>query len=297
MLYLLSLPLLQYFAAVVLSHNVRRHSSCSSSVFQRSTGCLRFQTLKASNLGNGRIVGYRRTRSYKHLQPRCSLGCSAFLEPRFRSFTEEYEGGRKLGIPQTWQQRAAAQDSVDSGNEAYQDESSGHPVNEIDEDLVSDFADSEDQVDAHAEQVEEWKNKYFRILADWENYKKRTTKERADLKPKIVSETLKEILPIIDSFRRAEEQLNPASEDAQHVQQAYSGIYKQLMNVLETMGINVINTVGELFDPNVHEAVLREESTDYEEDLITGEIQSGYRMKDEILRYALVKVSAGPGPR
>ena len=77
---------------------------------------------------------------------------------------------------------------------------------------------------------------------------------------------------------------------------SYQGLYKQLVDVLKQQGVARMEVVGQDFDPNLHEAVLREESTEFVEDVVCEELQRGYHRDGRVLRHAMVKVSMGPGP-
>ena len=153
--------------------------------------------------------------------------------------------------------------------------------------------------DARLEQLEKehetLKNQYVRISADFDNFRKRQSRDQDDLKIQLVSKALTSILPIVDNFERARQQLKPESEEAQALHRSYQGLYKQLVEVLKQQGVAPMRVVGQQFDPNLHEAVLREPSEELKEDFIVEELQRGYHLEGKVLRHALVKVSMGPG--
>ena len=153
--------------------------------------------------------------------------------------------------------------------------------------------------DARLEQLEKehetLKNQYVRISADFENFRKRQSRDQDDLKIQLVSNSLTAILPIVDNFERARQQLKPESEEAQTLHRSYQGLYKQLVEVLKQQGVAPMRVVGQQFDPNLHEAVLREPSEEFKEDFILEELQRGYHLEGKVLRHALVKVSMGSG--
>ena len=155
--------------------------------------------------------------------------------------------------------------------------------------------------DARLEQLEKehetLKSQYVRIAADFDNFRKRQSRDQDDLKIQLISKALTAILPIVDNFERARQQLKPESEEAQTLHRSYQGLYKQLVDVLKQQGVAPMRVLGQQFDPNLHEAVLREPSQDYSEDFIIEELQRGYNLDGKILRHALVKVSMGPGPQ
>ena len=143
---------------------------------------------------------------------------------------------------------------------------------------------------------ESLRSQYMRIAADFDNFRKRQSRDHDDLKLQITCTTLSEILPVVDNFDRARQQLNPQSEEAQTLHRSYQGLYKQLVEVFKQLGVSPMRVEGEPFDPNLHEAVLREESHEHPEDVVIEELQRGYHLNGRVLRHALVKVSMGPGP-
>ena len=139
-------------------------------------------------------------------------------------------------------------------------------------------------------------SQYMRIAADFDNFRKRQSRDQDDIRLQLVCSTLSEILPVVDNFERARQQLNPEGDEAQALHRSYQGLYKQLVDVLKQQGVARMEVVGQLFDPTLHEAVLREESTEHPEDVVIEELQRGYHLNGKVLRHALVKVSMGPGP-
>ena len=140
------------------------------------------------------------------------------------------------------------------------------------------------------------KNQYVRIAADFDNFRKRQSRDQDDLKVQLICKSLSAILPIVDNFERARQQIKPESEEAQTLHRDYQGLYKQLVEVLKQQGVAPMRVLGQQFDPNLHEAVLREPSEKENEDIIIEELQRGYHLDGKVLRHALVKVSMGPGP-
>jgi molecular chaperone GrpE len=138
---------------------------------------------------------------------------------------------------------------------------------------------------------------YMRIAADFDNFRKRQVRDQDDLRQQLVCSTLTEILPVVDNFERARQQLNPEGEEAQALHRSYQGLYKQLVDVLKQQGVARMDVVGQEFDPTLHEAVLREENQEFAEDIVCEELQRGYHRDGRVLRHAMVKVSMGPGPQ
>ena len=140
-------------------------------------------------------------------------------------------------------------------------------------------------------------SQYMRIAADFDNFRKRQSRDQDDLRQQLVCSTLSEILPVVDNFERARQQLNPEGEEAQALHRSYQGLYKQLVDVLKQLGVAPMRVVGQDFDPTLHEAVLREPSEEHGEDVVMEELQRGYHLNGRVLRHAMVKVSMGPGPQ
>ena len=154
----------------------------------------------------------------------------------------------------------------------------------------------EQQLQTLKAEHETLQTQYMRIAADFDNFRKRQSRDQDDVRQQLVCSTLTEILPVVDNFERARQQLNPEGEEAQALHRSYQGLYKQLVDVLKQQGVARMDVVGQVFDPNLHEAVLREESSEYVEDVVCEELQRGYHRDGRVLRHAMVKVSMGPGP-
>ena len=157
--------------------------------------------------------------------------------------------------------------------------------------------DTESRLQQLEKEHENLNSQYIRIAADFDNFRKRQTRDQDDLKIQLTCSTLSEILPIVDNFERARQQLNPEGEEAQALHRSYQGLYKQLVEVLKQLGVAPMRVVDQAFDPSLHEAVMREPSDEKAEDIVIEELQRGYHLNGRVLRHALVKVSMGPGPK
>ncbi len=154
----------------------------------------------------------------------------------------------------------------------------------------------EAQLAAARAEYENLNGQYMRLAADFDNFRKRQHRDSEDLRVQIICSTLGEILPVVDNFDRARQQLNPQHEEAQNLHRSYQGLYKQLVEVFKQLGVSPMRAEGVPFDPNLHEAVMREESHEHPEDVVIEELQRGYQLNGRVIRHALVKVSMGPGP-
>ena len=141
----------------------------------------------------------------------------------------------------------------------------------------------------------ELKDRLARRQADFENYRKRVDKERNETYNRVAGEIAAKILPVSDNLKRAleaEASVEGAeSDEFRHFLSGVDLIWKQLNGVLEALGIKPIPSVGERFDPHVHEAVVSEATDEYEPDTVMQEILTGYRLGDKLIRPALVKVA------
>ncbi|MEE1277962.1 MAG: nucleotide exchange factor GrpE [Acutalibacteraceae bacterium] len=137
------------------------------------------------------------------------------------------------------------------------------------------------------EELAKQKDLLLRTAAEFDNYKKRTERERIMTAEYTKANILKAFLPVFDNVDRAEECDPQSAEYAKGVEM----IVKQLKEVVNTLGIAEIGAVGDKFDPNLHEAVMHEENEEAEENTITQVFQKGYRIGDTVIRAAMVKVA------
>lgn len=139
-------------------------------------------------------------------------------------------------------------------------------------------------------QAEENHQRYLRAQADFDNFRRRTLKEKEDLAKYASLKLVTELVPILDNFERAIA-TNPNSGDTESFTKGVDMIFRQLQQVLEQEGLTAMNTVGEAFNPEFHQAIMQVESDEYEEGIVVEEVQKGYMLKDRVLRPAMVKVS------
>ena len=137
----------------------------------------------------------------------------------------------------------------------------------------------------------ELQNRYLRTLADFENYRKRADREKADFYKYALAGVLKDLLPVLDNFDRSLEH----AEEGDDFHKGVLLIYKQMWDVLQRNGLRPIDQAGVPFDPKIHEAVVREENPTVPSQTVTAILQKGYFLHDRLLRPALVKVAVG-GP-
>jgi len=143
-----------------------------------------------------------------------------------------------------------------------------------------------------ADSAEESRERMMRALADLENIRKRTEKEKHQYFRYANQDFVSELLPVLDNFERALAASSPGSSDP--VRQGVEMIYKQLREVLKKQGLEEIKALGERFDPFLHEAVQQEVSGDHPEGTVLEELLKGYMLKGRLLRPSAVKVSQAP---
>jgi molecular chaperone GrpE len=154
------------------------------------------------------------------------------------------------------------------------------------------LAELTQQIESLKTQLEERSTQYMRIAADFENYRKRTSKEKEDLEVQMKRNTILELLPVVDNFERARSHLKPQSDGEMTMHKSYQGVYKQLVDSLKRLGVSPMRPEGEEFDPNLHEAVMREPTDEHPEGRVLEELVRGYYLGDRVLRHAMVKVAA-----
>lgn len=145
-------------------------------------------------------------------------------------------------------------------------------------------------------QLEELRSVYARLAADFDNFRKRTQKEKEDLELQVKCSTLKELLPVVDNFERARSQIKPQTDSEMNIHKSYQSVYKQMVDCLKRTGVAPMRPEGQEFDPNLHEAVMREQTDQYPEGTVMEELMRGYILGERVLRHAMVKVAAAPEP-
>lgn len=143
------------------------------------------------------------------------------------------------------------------------------------------------QVESLQAALAEKDNRVKRLQADFENFRRRTSKEREELANVVTQDLLKGMLPILDNFDRA---MAAEQKDSESFQKGVEMIYTQLHETLKNDGLEPIETAGQKFDPNFHQAVMRVENPDLEDDTIAQELQKGYIVKGRVIRPSMVQV-------
>lgn len=182
----------------------------------------------------------------------------------------------------------------------------------VDETTENTVNDAENTVDAGAEAVEaevvedteeavvdatqvleelknEFDNRYKRLQADFDNFRRRTNQEKEQLSGFVKGNVLADLLPVLDNFERAVQ--SPAEGDAKTFLDGFVMIHQNLMATLQKHGLAPIEAVGQPFDPNLHQAIMRVETDEYPEDTVVEVLQTGYTVDGRCIRPTMVKVS------
>lgn len=140
------------------------------------------------------------------------------------------------------------------------------------------------------EEADEYKDRYQRLMAEFENARKRTAKETGRMYDMGAKDILEKLLPVVDNFERG---LAAATEEEKETPfvQGVDKIYKQMMTVLEGVGVTAMNAEGKEFNPDFHNAVMHVENEELGENIVAAELQKGYMYKDMVLRHSMVTVA------
>ena len=144
----------------------------------------------------------------------------------------------------------------------------------------------ESELDIQKKQYDELYDKHLRTLAEYENYKRRTQKEKDEIYMNAQIDTIENLLPVLDNLERA-----ISSEESSPFKDGVEMIVKQLIETLGKMGVSEIEAVGKTFDPNLHNAVMHIEDESFGESVVAEQFAKGYLLKDKVIRHSMVKVA------
>jgi len=194
-----------------------------------------------------------------------------------QSFQENNNAEEQVEVHET----EAAETVVDSEHT----EANGDTSEQTTEQVVS--KEELDRVQAHADDQTQ---RLLRAQADFDNFRRRTQKEKEDLAKYASAQLITDLIPVIDNFERAMA-TKPDHPELESFGKGIDMIFRQLSDVLKSAGLTTMETVGQPFNPEFHQAVMQVESDEHEEGIIVEELQKGYVLKDKVLRPAMVKVS------
>lgn len=205
--------------------------------------------------------------------------------------SSEEQGTEETTAGEAAEQEASTTEEVKDTETKDSDATDAGETENAEQSATSETSDAETEKlkkkyeDALAEQ----KDKYIRLYAEFDNYRKRTEKEKAQNFDFGAREVIEKLLPVVDNFERALGTVDPEDEDDAFTK-GVRGIYKQLEKTFEDLEVKAIPAEGEKFDPNLHNAVMTDTESDVEEDTITQDLLKGYTYKGQVVRHSMVKV-------
>ncbi len=146
-----------------------------------------------------------------------------------------------------------------------------------------------DKKDKRDEQIAELNDRLIRNMAEFENFRKRTDREKSEMFENGAKSVIEKLLPVVDNFERGLQSLSEADRETP-VAKGMEMIYKLFTKTFEDMGVTVIEAVGKEFDPNFHNAVMHGDDDKFGENIVSEEFQKGYLYHDKVIRYSMVKV-------
>ena len=187
----------------------------------------------------------------------------------------------------------AAEDAADTEDSAEQAEESESDTDEDKEDSKAEkkkFFGKKNKKDKKDEKIDELTDRLTRQMAEFDNFRKRTEKEKSQMYEIGAKDIIEKILPIVDNFERGLASM-PEEEKATPFAEGMEKIYKQLMTTLESIDVKPIEAVGKEFNPDFHNAVMHGEDEELDENIIVEEFQKGYTYRDSVVRHSMVKVA------
>ncbi len=181
---------------------------------------------------------------------------------------------------------AAEQTSEDSEEEL---EEGAEPMSRAEKKAARKQAKQDKKSDEWKLKIAELEDKNKRQLAEFENFRRRTDKEKQAMFETGAKSVIEKILPVIDNFERGFATVEPEDQEDAFVK-GMSQVYKQMMTELDKIGVKPIEAVGQEFDPNFHNAVMQVQSDEYEAGIVAQELQKGYTYRDNVVRYSMVAV-------
>lgn len=170
--------------------------------------------------------------------------------------------------------------------ETIENEETQTTIQDDDTNSVESIDSLKETVESLKKELEEEKDRYLRLYAEFQNYRNRTTKEKTESYNNATAKCVEEILPVIDNFERA---LNQECADKKY-KDGMEMIFKNLINILNKMGVKEIESLGKPFDPKIHNAIQKVPSDEFESDTVCNVFQKGYTINEKIIRPAMVQV-------
>ena len=187
-----------------------------------------------------------------------------------------------------------AEASKDEAEEAKTEEASeeqeAETENQTEEKASKKFFGKKDKKDKKDEKIEELTDRLTRQMAEFDNFRKRTEKEKSQMYEVGAKDIIEKILPVVDNFERGLDAVKEEDKEDPFVQ-GMEKVYKHLLTTLEGIEVKPIEAVGQPFDPNFHNAVMHVEDENFGENIVAEEFQKGYTYRDSVVRHSMVKVA------
>ena len=187
-----------------------------------------------------------------------------------------------------------AEASKDEAEEAKTEEASeeqeAETEDQTEEKASKKFFGKKDKKDKKDEKIEELTDRLTRQMAEFDNFRKRTEKEKSQMYEVGAKDIIEKILPVVDNFERGLDAVPEEKKEDPFIQ-GMEKVYKQFLTVLESMDVKPIEAVGNPFDPNFHNAVMHVEDENFGENEVAEEFQKGYMYRDSVVRHSMVKVA------
>ena len=186
-------------------------------------------------------------------------------------------------------EKAEEKPEEEAERESGEEEGERAPDSERAENEPSDGAENELLKKRYEKELSDWKDKYTRLYAEFDNYRKRTEREKSRMFELGAGDVIEKLLPIADNFERALDALSE-EEKEEPFEKGVDGIYRQLRKLFSDLDVKEIEAEGKKFDPALHNAVMADEEGDAEEGTITADLQKGYTFRGSVIRHSMVKV-------
>ena len=163
-------------------------------------------------------------------------------------------------------------------------------IEETAEEIVDDAENKESSCEMiEKTQYDELYDKHLRLMAEYDNYKKRTQKEKEEIGSFATADAIEKLLPVVDNLERALDALSDSEKNT--FTEGIELVYRQMMEIFEKMGVSEIDAVGKEFDPELHNAVMHIDDENFGTNTVAEQFMKGYKYKDKVIRYSMVKVA------
>ena len=200
------------------------------------------------------------------------------------------ENAEEAGAEEEQAEEAEAGADSEEETEALEEDAEAGDTEDASGEKKSRFFGKKNKKDKKDEKIEELTDKLTRQMAEFDNFRKRTEKEKSQMYEIGAKDIIDKILPVVDSFERGLGAVKEEQKEDAFVQ-GMEKVYKQLMTTLEGVGVKPIEAVGQEFNPDFHNAVMHEENEELGENIVSEELQKGYMYRDSVVRHSMVKVA------